>query len=68
MTAMRVHADRDVCVGAGNCVLTVAEVFDQDDAEGLVLVLLPHPPGELRALVHRAVDLCQSGAITVEEE
>jgi len=33
MNGMRVRADRSVCVGAGNRVLTVSEVFDQDDAE-----------------------------------
>jgi ferredoxin len=65
VTGVRVRADRDRCCGAGNCVLTVPDVFDQDDAEGLVLVLVPEPPADLAELVHRAVDLCPSGAIEV---
>lgn len=65
---MRVRADRDVCVGAGNCVLTVSEVFDQDDARGLVVVRVAHPPAELAELVRRAADLCPSGAIEVLDD
>lgn len=60
----RVLADRDRCVGAGNCVLTLPEVFDQDDNEGLVVVLDPEPPAETTDLVDRAVQLCPSGAIS----
>jgi ferredoxin len=33
---MRVSVDRGRCCGSGNCVMTAPEVFDQDDAEGLV--------------------------------
>ena len=65
---MRVRADRTVCVGAGNCVLTVSEVFDQDDTEGLVVVRLTHPPAELTELARRAADLCPSGAIEVTDD
>ncbi len=68
VSGMTVRADRNVCVGAGNCVLTVGEVFDQDDTEGLVLVRVAHPPAELAELVHRAADLCPSGAIEVIDE
>ena len=28
---MKIEADRDVCIGAGMCVMTAEEVFDQDD-------------------------------------
>src|SRR3712207_8110404 len=34
VVSAHVRADRDVCIGAGNCVMTLAAVFDQDD-EGL---------------------------------
>jgi ferredoxin len=60
----RVLADRDRCVGAGNCVLTLPAVFDQDDDEGLVVVLDPEPPAETTELLDRAVQLCPSGAIS----
>ena len=54
-------ADRDVCIGAGMCVLTAPDVFDQDD-EGLV-VLLTAEPADPAALA--AVPLCPSGALRV---
>ncbi|MEV6597946.1 ferredoxin [Actinoplanes sp. NPDC051346] len=63
MTA-RVTADRDTCVGAGNCVLTLPHVFDQDD-EGLVVVLDPDAADTPDDVLARAVDRCPSGAITV---
>jgi len=61
----RVQVDRDRCVGAGNCVLTLPAVFDQDDDEGLVVVLDQEPPADDAELVARAVQLCPSGAISV---
>jgi ferredoxin len=65
VSGLRIRADRAVCVGAGNCVMTVAEVFDQDDADGLVLVRQETPPPDLDDLVRQAADLCPSGAIEV---
>lgn len=35
---MKVQADRDVCIQAGNCVMSADAVFDQDD-DGIVVVL-----------------------------
>jgi ferredoxin len=64
---MRVVADRNVCVGAGMCVLTAPGVFDQDEEEGLVSLLVERPgPAEIER-VRRAVDLCPSGALSLEE-
>ena len=63
--SMHVEADRDLCVGAGNCVLTLPSVFDQDD-EGLVTLLEENPPDEQGGLVGRAVRLCPSGAISIK--
>jgi ferredoxin len=63
VSGMRVVADRDVCVGAGNCVLAAAGIFDQDD-EGLVVVLDPAPPADREGAIEQAVRMCPSGAIT----
>jgi ferredoxin len=60
---MHIEVDREACVGAGNCVLTLPEVFDQDD-EGLVALLDTDPPDSEGAMVGRAVRLCPSGAIS----
>jgi ferredoxin len=48
--------------------MTVPEVFDQDDAEGLVLVRDAEVPPALDERVRRAADLCPAGAIEVEED
>ncbi|MGW2464956.1 ferredoxin, partial [Streptomyces sp. NPDC001761] len=54
---MRVTADRDRCVGSGQCAMLSPEVFDQDD-DGLVLVLREVPAADLAEEVHQAADLC----------
>jgi ferredoxin len=64
---MRVTADREVCIGAGMCALTAPEVFDQDD-DGIVTVVRPHPePGEQDA-AREAEVLCPSGAVQIMDE
>ncbi len=65
---MRVTADRDVCIGAGMCVLTAPAVFDQSEADGLVEVLVETPGAADAAAVRDAVKLCPSGALRIEEE
>jgi ferredoxin len=61
---LRVHADRDVCIGAGMCVLVAGAVFDQDD-DGLVEVL-EEMPADAPA-VRKAVANCPSGALSALE-
>jgi ferredoxin len=65
VAGIRVHADRDVCIGAGLCVLTAGAVFDQDD-DGIVVVLDEHPTDALAA--RDAVANCPSGALSLTEE
>ena len=59
---MKIEADRERCIGAGMCVMTAEEVFDQDD-EGIVVVLDAEVPVEHAAAVARAVASCPSGAL-----
>lgn len=69
MTALlRVVVDRGACCGSGNCVRTAPEVFDQDDAEGLVVLRQPQPPEELHGAVREAAYNCPAGAIEVAEQ
>ena len=35
--------DRERCVGSGECVFTVPDIFDQDEADGIVLLLTDTP-------------------------
>ena len=43
VTLVKVEADRDVCISAGNCVMVADAVFDQDD-DGIVVVLVDEVP------------------------
>ena len=54
---MKVQADRELCIQAGNCVMTAGDVFDQDD-EAIVVVLAEHVSGEQADRVREAVGLC----------
>ncbi|WP_037676060.1 ferredoxin [Streptomyces globisporus] len=62
---MRVAADSDRCVGAGQCVLTAPDVFDQDE-DGLVVLLTDTVATEADAkLVREAEHLCPAAALRV---
>ena len=59
---MKIEADREVCIAAGNCVLSAEAVFDQDD-DGIVLLLAEEVPEGEEERVREAVKLCPSGAL-----
>ncbi|MDG9706155.1 ferredoxin [Streptomyces sp. DH37] len=64
---MKVHADRDRCIGAGLCALNAPSVFDQDDT-GLVVVLNDSPTDAEAADAHKlAEDICPSKAILISD-
>ncbi|MGR7023645.1 ferredoxin [Geodermatophilus sp. URMC 62] len=60
---MRVTADREICVGSGQCELLAPEVFEVDD-DGAVRVLQEEPDDD--TAVHDAVSQCPTGALSVE--
>ena len=64
---MKIRADRDVCIQAGNCVMVADSLFDQDD-DGIVVVLVDPdsdvPDGE-EDKAREAVKLCPSQALTI---
>ena len=62
---VQVHADQEVCIGAGMCVLSAGDVFDQDD-DGIVVVLDEHPADA--PSVRDAVANCPSGALSLTGE
>ncbi|MFB7383635.1 ferredoxin [Kitasatospora purpeofusca] len=68
MSAMHVNVERDRCCSSGQCVMTVPEIFEQDDQDGLVRVLLSAVPAPRFADVRLAAELCPGGAITVTED
>jgi ferredoxin len=61
---MKIITDREVCIGAGQCVLTVSTVFDQSDVDGRV-VLLHQPEPDEEDAARTAAQVCPSGAITI---
>lgn len=67
MSSLQVDVDTDACVGSGQCALAVPEVFDQDDADGLVVLLDTRPPAGVLPLVRDAVSRCPVAAIRVSE-
>ena len=62
---MRITADTTRCVGAGQCVLSAPDVFDQDD--DALVVLVGSPGADELELVRDAADRCPSQAITLDE-
>jgi ferredoxin len=65
---MKVQVDQTKCCGAGHCVLSVPEVFDQREEDGIVVLLQPEPPARTRRAVRDAATVCPTGAIQVEDE
>ncbi|MFT3797496.1 ferredoxin [Microbacterium sp.] len=64
---MKVIAEIDKCIGAGQCVRAAGDVFTQDDDTGLVEVLVEHPDDSRRAAVETAVRLCPTHALKLED-
>jgi ferredoxin len=63
----KISAERDRCVGAGQCVLAAPAVFDQDQKDGLVLVLDERPPASQADALREAVWACPSGALSLRQ-
>jgi ferredoxin len=63
---VKVVADRDVCISAGNCVMAASTVFDQDD-DGIVVLLVDEVPEGEEDHVREAVRLCPSQALRMAD-
>jgi ferredoxin len=64
---VKVAVDQDKCVSSGMCVMNAAEVFDQDDDEGVVVLLVEHPGPELAERTRKAAAACPALVIEIEE-
>jgi ferredoxin len=64
--AVKVSINSDVCIGAGNCVLSAEKVFDQDDF-GIVMLIDESPSTQQHQAVREAALLCPANAIKVTE-
>jgi len=63
---VKVLADRDVCISAGNCVMAASAIFDQDD-DGIVVVLSDEVPDGEEDHAREAVRLCPSEALRIAD-
>ncbi len=63
---IKVVIDRSRCVGAGRCVHVAPDVFDQDDKDGLVVLVDATPPDDIVQFVSKAALLCPAQAIRIE--
>jgi ferredoxin len=61
---VKIEADREVCIQAGNCVMAADTLFDQDD-DGIVVVLVDEVPEDEEDHAREAVKLCPSQALRV---
>lgn len=61
---MTIHADRDACRGAGQCVFTAPDLFDQDETDGLVVLLDAHPKAGAVDDARRAIVACPNRALS----
>jgi ferredoxin len=65
---MKIVVDLELCIGAGVCVMTAPDVFDQNDEDGRVKLLTEHVSGTAEAFARQAVDRCPSGALSIEDD
>ena len=64
---MRIEVDFALCQGHGVCKEEAPAVFDVDEREGRVIVLVAEPPESQRAAVALAVKYCPTRALRIGE-
>lgn len=64
---LKVTVDRDKCVGSGECVFTAPDIFDQDEDDGIVVLITDTPEEALWDAARQAARQCPANAIVVEE-
>jgi ferredoxin len=61
---VKLIADRDACIGSGNCMMVSEELFDADD--GVVVLLAADVPESEEEHAREAVRLCPAAALRLE--
>jgi len=62
----KVVVDRAICLKAGQCYYLQPSVF-RADSQGWPEIVVEHPEGDELEAAEDAVEICPSGAITVED-
>lgn len=65
---MRVIADKARCTSAGNCARVAPDLFDQQEDDGLVIVLQAEVPPALHDAALEAETLCPAAAISLVDD
>ena len=65
---MRIEIDEDLCIGAGQCVMTAPEVFDQREEDGVAVVLEGTPAAGREGPARDAAAICPASAITIHDD
>ena len=60
---MKVTVDQDKCVSSGMCVMNAAEVFDQRDDDGVVVLLAEDVPEAEEDRAREAVKTCPASVL-----
>jgi ferredoxin len=63
---VKVILDRNLCTGAGQCVLSAPDVFDQDE-DGIARLLVAEPAPEQHDDVYQAALVCPRQAIDLAD-
>ena len=63
---LEISIEQDRCVAAGQCVAAAAEVFDQRDEDGIVVLLTSSVPDGTEEGVRHAVAVCPAQAIHLQ--
>ncbi|MFG3053132.1 ferredoxin [Kitasatospora sp. NPDC048239] len=64
---MEIRTERDRCIGAGRCFLAAPELFDQNDHDGTVVVLVDRVAGAQLEGARAAVDDCPTRTLSLIE-
>jgi ferredoxin len=64
---VKVTVDANKCVASGQCVLAAEAVFDQDENDGVVILLNEEPDPDQHEAVRLAAQMCPASVITVTE-
>ena len=63
---MRLKVDAERCIGSGQCVMIASEVFDQDEDDGTVVVLVGEVAREQEDDVRAAIASCPARVIRID--
>ena len=63
----KVTVDLDLCQGHAMCELEAPDVF-RVPKRGVVEILDPEPPDDIREDVERAIEMCPTQAISIKDE